>query len=171
MMDLDDNDEDKAFIPDYKIHLIEPNKMQDEDFNKLSTSLRQILLTMKYLNNKEQLQDIVNKDNKFQHLSIDEASVIEVCGNIKLNVKKDEAEVNMCKAIQDMIDEATAKAAEATAKATVKAIIETTINNCKILNLDEEKLIELLKVNLKVDKDQAIKYLTDYRNQQENANE
>ncbi len=61
----------------------------------------------------------------------------------------------MCKAIQDMIDEAT---------------IETTINTCKILNLDENKLIEILKENLKVDRDQAIKYLTEYRDKQGNIN-
>ncbi len=69
----------------------------------------------------------------------------------------------MCNAIQDMIN-------EAIAKATAEATIEATINTCKILNLDEEKLIELLKVNLKVDKDQAIKYLAEYRNKQEDIN-
>jgi len=94
------------FTENYKINLISPNEMSDEEFNKLQTSLREVMKYIKYSKDKKKINDIVQNDNRFSKLERSAFNVINVCTNSNLKIDDNEEVVNMCQAILDMKEEA-----------------------------------------------------------------
>ena len=57
------------FAQDYKINLIAPASIADEDFAKFSTELNQALKYVKYSSDKDKLRKLVNEDSAYQNIS------------------------------------------------------------------------------------------------------
>ena len=91
------------FIPDYKLNLISPAELNDEDFGKFHTELSPVLKYLKYWLNKEKLSNVVNSDPVFRRLSFDSAVMLNTMTNSNITIKEDEESIDMCKAIQDLI--------------------------------------------------------------------
>ncbi len=68
-----------SFVPDYKINLIAPAYMDMEAMNKLKTSLREVMLYIKYSKDKEKLQQMVLSDERFKHMESAQESVKKLC--------------------------------------------------------------------------------------------
>ncbi|MCD8302634.1 MAG: Rpn family recombination-promoting nuclease/putative transposase, partial [Prevotellaceae bacterium] len=101
-----------ALIPDYKMILIDPAELSDEDLDTFKSRLDLTLKVIKYANDKEKLAEIMASDERFNHLQRDEVRVLNVCANMGLKEPKKGGTLDMCKAVQDMIDEASEKAVE-----------------------------------------------------------
>ena len=54
------------YIPDYKIHLLAPNKMEDSDFEKFRTDLGKLLKFIKYSKDKEKLYEITHDQDAYK---------------------------------------------------------------------------------------------------------
>ena len=95
------------FVPDYKINLLSPYEMSDEEINHFQSDLREVLLYVKYSKDKEKLKEMTERDEKFKHLDRQTADVINVITNSKLKFDEKEGKkaVNMCKAIMDIREE------------------------------------------------------------------
>ena len=63
MMDLP-REEMRAFIQDYKIHLIDPAAIEPEELEKFSSSLREVLGCIKYSNDKEKLSSFIRNNSR-----------------------------------------------------------------------------------------------------------
>lgn len=89
------------YVQDYKIWLIEPAALSEDDLKKFTTDLGAVLGIIKYSKDAEQLQTFVRDD-----LSVtgDAACVIQDATNIKLNAKAGKEKIIVCKAIQDIMD-------------------------------------------------------------------
>ena len=94
-----------SFVPDYKVNLIAPAHMDMEDMNKLKTSLREVLLYIKYSKDKEKLKQVVLSDERFKHVERSAVSVINVITNSKIKFEEKGEEINMCQAIMEMREE------------------------------------------------------------------
>lgn len=103
MMDIPDP-AIKNLVSDYQIHLIDPARMTQEELEKFSTSLREVLGFIKYSGNKEQLSAFVrkNKQMEIEHAAM---LVIKTITKTPLKVPEKEEKIDMCKAIDDMIKE------------------------------------------------------------------
>ena len=55
-------------IPDYHIHLLAPACIEDSDFSRFRTGIREILLYIKYSKDKHKLLQLMKEDTHF-HLS------------------------------------------------------------------------------------------------------
>ena len=95
-----------SFVPDYKINLIAPAYMDMEAMNKLKTSLREVMLYIKYSKDKEKLQQMVLSDERFKHVERNAASVINAITHSKIKFDEKEEVVDMCQAIMEMREEA-----------------------------------------------------------------
>ena len=51
-----------SYVENYRIHLIDPAKLTEEELNKFSTSMREVMGYIKYSNNKEKLLDFLRTD-------------------------------------------------------------------------------------------------------------
>jgi len=97
----------QACMNDYRIHLIAPAQMADDEIMKFQSSLREVLLFIKYSENKDELSQILeNNQKRFGELERRAAEVIKAVTNAGMKYKKSEEVIDVCKAIQDMQTEA-----------------------------------------------------------------
>lgn len=91
------------YVPDYKVNLIAPSRMSEEEIEEFKSSLKEVMLYIKYSKDKEKLQEITQKDKNFQSLERQAAEVISVTTNSKLQYTEGQEVVNMCIALQEMV--------------------------------------------------------------------
>lgn len=94
------------FIPDYRINLISPYSMTDEEADKFKTDMREVMLYLKYSKDKEKLAELVESDEKFRCMNRITAETINAVTGSKIKFDEEKEVVNVCKAIQDMRTEA-----------------------------------------------------------------
>lgn len=90
------------YVQDYRLNVIAPASIPDEDFEKFHTELKQALKYVKYSSNKELLKKMVEEDESFKHLSWETANMINQVTGSKMKLRRSKGEVNVCKAIQDI---------------------------------------------------------------------
>ena len=95
-------DKELQFAPDYRIHLIAPAHMADEDFLKFRTGFGQVLQYIKYSKNKEKLYQVTHEEKRFSELDEDSANLINTVTGSGLKFEVKEGRVNMCTAIDEM---------------------------------------------------------------------
>ena len=94
----------KEYVQDYKIHLIQPFDISDEDLQNFQSSLREVLGCIKYSTDKEKLSAFM-KDNPRMNMDVMAARVIEVMTSMSIKIPDGEETIDMCQAIEDMIKE------------------------------------------------------------------
>ena len=94
----------KAFVQDYKVFLIDPMAMTDDDLKHLNSTLREVLSYIKYQHDQEQMQRLLQEDNRFSELERNAALVIQATTRTELNIKPDAEVVDMCEAIRQMME-------------------------------------------------------------------
>ena len=90
------------FVPDYRIHLIAPAHMADEDFLKFRTGFGQVLQYIKYSKDKEKLYQVTHEEKRFSELDEDSANLINTVTGSGLKFEVKGGRVNMCTAIDEM---------------------------------------------------------------------
>ena len=145
MFHLEGTEEEKAvlekYLPNYKINLIDAERMKDSEIECFSDDLQVILTMLKYRHKKTELNEYINKNNTyFQNVDYETSQVIKTFLNLKhIPGEADGKEtINMCEAIQEMYDDG------------VKAGMEAGM---------EKKLIELIFKKLK--KGNTVKEISD----------
>ena len=99
-------------VDNYHIHLIIPSRLSDEELSLFQSSLREVLAFIKYSEDKEKLQELVDTNPNYAELDRLAMQVINECTNAQLKVDRKKKEVNMCKALDDMRQEAHTKGKE-----------------------------------------------------------
>jgi hypothetical protein len=103
MMEMDQiPNELKKFIPDYRLNLIVPTEITD--FSLFSTQLGQVLRAISASKDKDSL-GMIAKDKMYEHLDVETADLIKEFTTINFPIEEGAKEVNMCKAMEDLIAE------------------------------------------------------------------
>ncbi len=97
-----------SFVENYRIHLIDPAKLTEEQLNKFSTSMREVIGYIKYSKNKDKLLEFLRTD-AHRSIEMNAARVIRTITNTPIEVSEEEEEIEMCKAIEDLIAESEAR--------------------------------------------------------------
>ena len=92
-------------IPNYRIHLVTPSEIPDEDFAKFRTELGVALKYIKYSKDSKGLMKTARIDESFKNVSKRTFDLINVLTNSKLVCPKGKEQGDMCKAIEDLIEE------------------------------------------------------------------
>lgn len=98
-----------ALVPDYKINLIAPASIKDDDFEKFRTSLKEVLAFIKYSQDADRLREILETDEGFRHMGRAEVDVLNACAGAKLEMEKGEEAIDVCLAIEEMKQKAAEK--------------------------------------------------------------
>lgn len=88
-----------TLVPDYRLNLIAPADIQDEDFEKFHSTLREILSFIKYSEDADKLAEIVENNERFRHLNKTERDVLNACTDAELTMEEEKEECNVCLAI------------------------------------------------------------------------
>lgn len=103
MMELEDT-KLKEFVQDYRIFLIDPYKLKDDELEKFSSNLRGVLGYIKYSKDKKKLSKFLN-NSEIMIMDNDAARVIRDITNTPIYVPEGKGEIDVCEAVKDMIDE------------------------------------------------------------------
>lgn len=91
-----------GFINDYRINLVNPHRMQEEDFEKLGESLSMVMRFIKASASEKQMRELLERFVKeYSELERDAAEVIAVCTNIEIEVEEKGEVIDMCKAWEE----------------------------------------------------------------------
>ena len=102
MMDVSDQDV-LACMDNYHVRLIAPAQMTDEEIMKFQSSLREVMLFIKYSKDKENLSRVLaSNEDRFRELERRAADVIEAVTNSGIKYDEKDEVVNVCQAIQEM---------------------------------------------------------------------
>ena len=113
----------KVIDPAY-LKEIDPAKLTEEQLDQFSTSLKEVMGYIKYSKNKEQLLKFLQTDTH-RSIEMNAVRVIKTITNTPIEVSEEEEEIEMCKAIEDLIAESEARGrAEGEVKGEVKGMIE-----------------------------------------------
>ena len=102
MMDVSDPDV-LACMDNYHVRLIAPAQMTDEEIMKFQSSLREVMLFIKYSKDKENLSRVlVTNEKRFRELERRAADVIETITNSGIKYDESEEVVDVCQAIREI---------------------------------------------------------------------
>ena len=90
------------YIPDYRTNLITPKNISDEDIDKFESGFGELMLFIKYSQDKQKLQKLLDENSQFHYLDRDTANLINVLTNSTLTFTKENGGIDMCKAIMDI---------------------------------------------------------------------
>lgn len=97
-----------SYVQDYRIHLIDPARLEEADLEKFSTSLREVIGCIKYSKDKTLLSRFL-KNNPRMTMEVSAARVIKAITNTPIEIREGEKEIDMCKAIEDMMNDSKAE--------------------------------------------------------------
>ncbi len=150
-------------INNYPIRVLEASALSDAELAGMTSSLREVMTYIKYSESKEGLRKVLDVENEhFRHLDVDAARVI--CAVTGSNMPIDEAEegIDMCKAIQDMIQEAEAKGNAKTEAKVNSDNIHSSISVYRENGMSEDTILNLLERIFKLTAQDARKYLAEW---------
>ena len=130
MMDVSDPDV-LACMDNYHVRMIAPAQMSDEEIMKFQSSLREVMLFIKYSKDSENLSRILEANAKrFMEVERRAADVIEAITNSGIKYDESEEVVNVCQAIQEI------------RKASEKKKAQEVAGNLYRMGLDLEKIAQ-----------------------------
>lgn len=91
-----------SMIPDYRLNLISPESIGETEFDKFSTELGAVLEFIKFSKDKEQLGEIVKTKESYKSLDRDTVRLLNEAAGLKIEMKEEEDQINMCQAIEEM---------------------------------------------------------------------
>lgn len=138
-----------TLVPNYKINLIMPADIQDEDFGKFHSTLREILSFIKYSKDADKLAEIVENNERFRHLNRTELDVLNACTSAELTMKEEEEECDVCLAIQTMKEKAAKEAAREVAQKACEQNVKIMSNLMKTMGWTAEQSMDAMGISEK----------------------
>lgn len=143
MTGLDDYDI-LRFVPNYRINLIDPARMDISDFSKLESSLREVMGYIKYSKDRDKLSTFLSGSSRSM-VEREAAMVIKAITKTPIDIPEGMEEINMCEAIEAMIKDNRAKEKEETLIGLVKDGLLTIRDAAARLNMTEEQFRDAMK--------------------------
>ena len=101
-----------SFMDNYHVRLIAPAQMADEEIMKFRSSLREVMLFIKYSKDRKNLSRVLaDNEERFRRVERRAADVIEAITNSGIKYDEEDEVVNVCQAIQEMRKESEQKKA------------------------------------------------------------
>lgn len=98
------NPEILSYIPDYRINLIEPAKISDEEYEKFKTDLGSIMQFIKHQSDKD--GSWIKGKSRFKHVEKEAVELINLITGSQIAGEEKEEVVDMCRAWENSINDA-----------------------------------------------------------------
>ena len=147
------------FVPDYRVQLIQPMTLSEDDFDKFHTSLREVLQTIKYSVDAQKLTEYITQNERMHRLDLSAANVINTVAGIGLEIRQDRGKVDMCKAIEDLKAESREEGrAEGREEGHTKGreeTIEQTVAMLRNMKIPKETILSELQKTFSISEEEA----------------
>ncbi len=159
LLDFNDIPEElRGAVSNYQIHICEVRKFQNT--NVFKTDLKQVFDCIRYSDDKEKLYELVMNDQAYKEMDEDTYDVIAEYTNteqlIEVKQYKEKGKVDMCKAIEEMIQDGRMEGIEQG----IQALVET----CKELGLSKEDTLNRVQSKFELEKETLVSYVERFWN-------
>lgn len=93
------------YVADYHVNLIAPSALSDYEINAFQTNLREIMRYIKYSKDKQKLSEIINSEDRFRCVERGAVEIMNAATNSNMKIDEGEERVNVCVAIQGMMED------------------------------------------------------------------
>ena len=131
------------YVADYKVNLVSPAMMSDQELDTFKSDLKEVLKFIKHSKDKKELMELVENAPGYKNLDRLAAQTISICTKVDFNIPVGEEEVNVCKAIEDMKEEVRNEG------------ILTAVSMLKDMNLSKDAVIEKIETNYALSNEEA----------------
>lgn len=142
-----------SLVSDYKLNLIAPESMSDEEIDQFQTSLREVMLFIKHSKDRAKLREMVQKDNRFRNVDKKAASVISTVTGVEFEEDEEEDKVDMCEGIKGIIEDATNEGMQ---KGIQQGALETAKRMLKKGGFSYEEIAELTTLTVEAVQELAV---------------
>ena len=94
------------YVADYKVNLVSPSLMSDEELDVFKSDIKEVLKFIKHSIDKDELKKLLDGNDNYQNIDRLAAQTISACSNVKFDIPVGKEGINVCKAIEDMKMEA-----------------------------------------------------------------
>jgi hypothetical protein len=151
------------YANEYKVNLISPAQMTDEQLDVFRSDLKEVLKFIKHSKDKHELANLVNNNQDYKSLDRLAAQTISVCSGQNFNFPVGEERIDVCKAIDDMVTDARneginqgiSQGRNEAANEGMKNIIATV----RDLKLSKEVAVQQLAKRYPVSQDEAVSFV------------
>ena len=151
------------YANEYKVNLISPAQMTDEQLDVFRSDLKAVLKFIKHSKDKHELANLVSNNQDYKSLDRLAAQTISVCSGQNFNFPVGEERIDVCKAIDDMVTDARneginqgiSQGRNEAANEGMKNIIATV----RDLKLSKEVAVQQLAKRYPVSQDEAISFV------------
>lgn len=102
-----DDPEILRFVSDYRINLLCPAELSDDELGSMKTSLHEVFQFVKNSRDGERLAETVRSNSAFRHLDTKAARVISAVTGTELEIDETKEVVDVCQAITEIRSKAT----------------------------------------------------------------
>ena len=88
-----------SLVPDYRINLIAPGEMSEDELEHFTSNFREVMKFIKYSGDGEKLERFVNANAAFENVDRKAVRVMEEMTGMKIEKEVEEEKVNVCKGI------------------------------------------------------------------------
>ena len=135
------------YVADYKVNLVSPAMMSDQELDTFKSDLKEVLKFIKHSKDKKELIELVENAPGYKNLDRLAAQTISICTKVDFNIPMGEEEVNVCKAIEDM-------KMDARNEGRSEGIL-TTVSILKNMNLSKDAIITQIAENSSLSVEEA----------------
>ena len=89
-----------SLVPDYRINLIAPGEMSEEELEHFTSNFREVMQFVKYSKDTEKLSQLVEENTAYENMDRKAVRVMEEMTGMKIEKEAEEEKVNVCKALQ-----------------------------------------------------------------------
>ena len=91
------------YVSDYKLNILCPAELSEEELNRMTSELHEIFIYTKYSRDQERLDEMVQKYESFRSLDIKAVRLIRaVTNSSELKIDETKENIDMCQALMDM---------------------------------------------------------------------
>ena len=94
------------YVADYKVNLVSPSLMSDEELDIFKSDIKEVLKFIKHSIDKDELKKLLDGNDNYQNIDRLAAQTIIAFSNVKFDIPVGKEGINVCKAIEDMKMEA-----------------------------------------------------------------
>ncbi len=143
------------YATDYKMNLISPAKMTDQQLDVFRSDLKAVLKFIKHSRDKVELANLVNNNQDYKSLDRLAAQTISVCSGQNFNFPVGEERIDVCKAIDDMITDARNEGVTEATNEGMRNVIATV----KDLNLGKDVAVQQLAKRYPLSQEAAVEFV------------
>ena len=134
------------FVPDYKLNLLSPDLLDEQDFDKFRTSLGAAMQFLKHQHDDN--MDWIQNNKRMQTIDRNTADFIQTTTGTDLHLKDKDEVIDMCKAWDNSMKQAEAKGEAKGIKAAIAM--------AKSLSIGQPQVIEQLMKSFNLSHEQAL---------------